>query len=251
LTSKPWLPRSDGLFLADFSMSILVICPGCKKRFKVSDEHAGKSGPCPNCKAVIKIPEKAGEVEVLDPRQLGASVRGATGVWAKPIARKETRLSPVAAVSIGGTTVVVLLTTWLLGRAGVFTESAAVRVIGLLLVSPPLVVAGYLFLHHEEDLEPYRGKALYIRAGVCSLVYMALWGAFGYVAGQGLIEEIWSWLYVAPPFFLLGALAALASLDLDFGTGFFHYSFYVFVTVLLRGLAQLGWVWQISEQPLG
>ena len=41
-------------------MSIIVVCPGCKKSFKVSDKYAGKSGACPNpdCKATIKVPRK-------------------------------------------------------------------------------------------------------------------------------------------------------------------------------------------------
>ena len=40
-----------------------------------------------------------------------------------------------------------------------------------------------------------------------------------------------------PPFLVVGASAALATLDLDFGSGFFHYCFYLFATVLLRWLA--------------
>mgnify|MGYP000896189276 CR=1 FL=1 len=44
-------------------MAILVVCSGCRARFQVSDQFAGKSGPCPKCKAVIKIPT-AKEAEV-------------------------------------------------------------------------------------------------------------------------------------------------------------------------------------------
>ncbi|MEC8508925.1 MAG: MJ0042-type zinc finger domain-containing protein, partial [Planctomycetota bacterium] len=35
-------------------MSIRVTCPGCHARFNVSDQFAGKSGPCPKCKKTIQ-----------------------------------------------------------------------------------------------------------------------------------------------------------------------------------------------------
>ena len=39
---------------------------------------------------------------------------------------------------------------------------------------------------------------------------------------------------IVPPILVIGAVAALASLELDFGSGFFHYGLYVLATVLLR-----------------
>ncbi|OHB80409.1 MAG: hypothetical protein A2V98_19715 [Planctomycetes bacterium RBG_16_64_12] len=228
-------------------MAIRVTCPGCHKRFRVSDQFAGKSGPCPQCKAIIRVPTKDEEVKIHGPEGLGAGVRGVT--TAKPIARIETKLSPVAAASISAATLVVLIVTAVLGHAGFFQDDGLLKsAIGLLLVSPPLVIAGYSFLRDDEDLSPYRGLALYVRAGICSAAYMALWGIYAYVAGQYLTGELWTWVYVAPPFFVVGGLAALASLDLDFGSGFFHYCFYLAVTVLLRFLAGMGWVWEIPEK---
>jgi hypothetical protein len=38
----------------------------------------------------------------------------------------------------------------------------------------------------------------------------------------------------------------MASLDLDFGDGLFHYGFYLVVTVLLRWLAGMKWVWDVT-----
>ena len=51
----------------DRQMSIVVVCPGCRKSFKVSDKFAGKSGPCPNCKRTLQVPTKAEEVKVHAP----------------------------------------------------------------------------------------------------------------------------------------------------------------------------------------
>ena len=228
-------------------MAIRVTCPGCHKRFKVSDQFAGRSGPCPNCKTVIRIPTKDEEVKLHGPEGFGAGVRGA--MTTKPILREETTLQPVFLLSVAVGTLLVLIVTAILGRADFFGQQTVFRsTIALLLVSPPLVIAAYSFLHHEEDLDPYRGKALYIRAGICAAVYIGLWGVYGFVAGRYVTGELWQWLFVAPPFLVAGGLVALACLDLDFGSGFFHYCFYLFVTVLLRWLAGLGWVWEIVEE---
>ena len=49
--------REDGhILLPGFRMSIPVVCPGCRTRFKVSDRFAGQSGACPKCKAKIEVP---------------------------------------------------------------------------------------------------------------------------------------------------------------------------------------------------
>lgn len=227
-------------------MSILVTCPSCRSRFQVSDKFAGQTGPCPKCKSPIRVPEKSEEVVVHAPAEFASGGRTASGALAtKPIARKDTKLEPVAVVAMAAAALTVVLVTWVLGRSDVFEKFIAVRAIGLLLVSPPLVLAGYTFLR-DDELEPYRGVSLYVRAGICAVAYMALWGGYSFLADRMLTGEIWVWAYVAPPFLALGALAALAALDLDFGSGFFHYSFYLLATILLRWIGGMGWLWQSS-----
>ncbi len=229
-------------------MSILVICPGCKKQFQVSEKHAGKSGPCPQCKAIIKVPKQEEQVVVHTPEQFGSGGRGASGKLAlKPIARLEGRLRPQTVALVGAAAVLVLAVAWIGGRQGLFLNHPAVTVLGLLLISPALAIGGYQFLNSSEELERYRGKTLYLRAGICALAYVVLWGLFvfvlGYVSGPIRDGEIWIWFFVAPPFFVVGSLAALSALDLDFSTGFFHYAFYVLVIMLLRWAAGMPSVW--------
>ena len=225
-------------------MSILVTCPHCRSRFQVSDRFAGQTGPCPKCKSPIRVPTKEEEVQVHAPTEFASGGRTASGELAtKPIARKDTKLEPVVVVALVAAVLTVLLVTWAVGRSGLFENRLAARAIGLLLVSPPLVLAGYTFLR-DDELEPYQGISLYVRVGICAAAYMALWGGYGHVADRVLTGELWNWAYVAPPFLIVGALAALASLDLDFGSGFFHYSFYLLATILLRWIAGMGWLWQ-------
>ena len=148
-------------------MAILVVCPGCRKRFKVSDQFAGKTGPCPSCKTEIKIPALDEDVQIHGPESTvgaGPATRGELSV--KPIAFRETKWNPVVGAAVGVAVVVVFLVTVFAGRAGLFETSFLARAIGLLIITPPLVIAGYWFLRDSEDLDPYRGKALYLRAGV-------------------------------------------------------------------------------------
>jgi hypothetical protein len=226
-------------------MSIPVVCPGCRKRFEVSEQFAGKTGPCPSCKTQITIPKLEEQVVIHAPKE-GPPGKTRTGKpTPKPTARKDAKFQPVQAAVIAGATIVVMVVT--LAARGVLQSDSwtnwMLRAAGLLVVSPPLVLGGYWFLR-DDELEPYRNRELYLRAGALALVFAILWGGFGIVERNVIVPgEIWQWLFVAPPFFVFGALMALACLDLDFGSGFFLYSFYVVATGLLRWLAGLGWIW--------
>lgn len=226
-------------------MSIIVVCPGCRKSFNVSDRFAGQSGACPKCKHPIKVPKKEEEVKVHSPEEFADGGRSTTGqLLTKPIAKKRVQFQPVVAVAIGGGTLVVLLLTWAAGS--LIAGNIVVRAVGLLLVSVPLVIGAYWFLRND-DLEPYHGTALYVRAGICAAAYVILWFVYGHVSGTGMMQgEIWQWLFVAPPILITGALAALGCFDLDFGDGLLHYAFYVVVTILLRAVAGMGWIWEAA-----
>jgi hypothetical protein len=227
-------------------MAILVVCPGCRKRFEVSDQFAGKTGPCPACKTTIKIPEKGEEVVIHGPAEAPPGKTKAGRPAPKPVARKDVAFKPLAAAAIAAVAVAVAVVA-ILGR-DYFQEYWLARAIGLMLLSPPLVIGGYSILRNDE-LEPYRGRSLYLRVGIVSLVYVVLWAVFGQMEARGFPSEIWQWLVAAPPLFVVGALAAFACLDLDFGSGFFLYSFYVLLTVGLRWLAGMAWIWEAGGTP--
>jgi hypothetical protein len=232
-------------------MSIQVVCPGCKKSFNVDDKHAGKTGSCPACKGKITIPEKKAEVKIHAPDEFAGGGKGVTGkLLLKPIAREEVRVKPVMASLIGGAVVaaigVAVAMHWVAAES--FTLRCLLSGAGLLLVSPALAVAAYTFLR-DEELEAYRGLQLLIRAALCAVVYMILWAVFAYVKStladpvSGTIPPI-LWVVVAPPFLIVGAMAGKFSFDLETANGFFHYAFYLGVTMLLVWIAGFGWVWQ-------
>jgi hypothetical protein len=228
-------------------MAISITCPGCKKTFSVDDKFAGKTGLCPKCKTKITIPAKQEEVKIHAPDEFAGGGKSVTGkLLLKPIARQETRIKPVMALAIGGGVVAAI--AWALAVRFVPAEQEMLRYAlsrtGLLVVSPLLAITAYTFLR-DADLEPYRGLQLYIRAGICGLVYMFLWGGFIYVKLQ-MADAITGpiWFVVIPPFFIVGGMAGKFSLDLETTNGFFHYAFYVAVTMLLGLIAGLGMAWQ-------
>jgi cation transport ATPase len=219
-------------------MPIEVICPGCKARFRVSDKFAGQKGPCPKCKAQIEIPENGQQEEVVvhGPEAAEAKAGRARKV-VRPIARKETKLSPAAIAAVAGAVVAVLLAAWLL-RVGIQDKEHFppwILAAGAVVLAPALALAGYSFLR-DAELEPFRGQSLAIRTAICGAVYAALWGVYAvfrsYVFGDADLQ-LFHYVFLIPPFILVGGLAALASYDLDYGVGVIHYSMYVLVTFLL------------------
>ncbi len=228
-------------------MSIFVVCPGCRKRFEVSEQFAGKTGPCPNCKTTIKIPKLEEQVVIHGPSEAPPGKTRTGRPHPKPVARKDAAFHPGIAAAIAAAALGVAIATFL--ARPILSQPTwtawLLRALGLLLVSPPLVIGGYSFLRNDE-LEPYRGRELYLRAGILAAVYALLWAAFGWVENTVLTadpEYLFQWILVAPPFFIVGALGALACLDMDFGAGFFLYTFYFVSTAILRWAAGLDWIW--------
>ncbi len=224
-------------------MAIHVVCPGCHKRFQVSDKFAGKRGPCPKCKAEIRIPDKGEEVKVHAPETFGPKDKKGRAVL-KPIFREETKFSPVMAISVGGAVLVVFLAALIL-RVNLDASSPQMSVvlgIGAVLLAPALVFAGYTFLR-DDELEPHRGKSLWIRVGVCAAVFALLWGAVAYLDfflydGEGF--GLWMAVILAALMILAGAGAAYVSMDFDFARGIGLYGMYLVVTILLRLVIGVG-----------
>ncbi len=222
-------------------MPIPVVCPGCKARFQVSEKFAGKQGPCPKCKAPITIPALEEQVKIHAPEEFASGGKTKTGAPAlKPIARAETKLKPVPTTIAVGSAIAVLVIAAI--ARSMLADLVWLRAIGLLAVSPPIAAAGYAFLR-DPDLEPHRGRWLWLRAGLCGLIYTALWAGYYFIPAD-LTEESYTWFFVAPPFLLFGAGTALACFDLSFSNGFFHYCFYVLVTLALGFVAGLEMPWQ-------
>lgn len=215
-------------------MAIAVVCPGCKQRFNVSDKFAGKQGKCPKCQAVIKVPEKTEEVVIHEPEAFGPKdAKGRPTL--KPIARRETKVSPLLTGIIVGAIVAVLTVAWLM-RSPDGNVPTLLVVLGAVLLAPPCAWSAYTFLR-DSELEPYRGRELWLRAAACGAAYAVIWGLVTLIQQyvfQGDPFEIMQIAVIVPVMIGIGAFAAFASFDFDYTIGAVHYGMYLLVTVILR-----------------
>lgn len=225
-------------------MPISIVCPGCKARFSVSDQFAGRTGPCPKCKQPLTIPKPAAQSVTIHEPDAPVSSSGQTGrAPTAPIKRRDkpVKISAIVMSAIGA--VVCLGVAAMLPR--IFPPGADKATTiptwlllgGAFAVAIPSVTLGYAAVRNRE-LEPLRGTEFAKRAIICAFVYAALWGLRGILPAEQT-AEMWQWFYLAPLFITAGALAAFASLDLDQGNAVAHYSFYVLFCSLLRWMAGL------------
>ena len=224
-------------------MSIIVVCQNCLQRFKVSDKFAGKKGPCPKCKTILRVPLKEEEVKVHSAEETRQGPRGKSGeLVLKPIAREKTQLGKGAWIAIGAGIVALPVLALILRGIATMEMRQAIATVGVFLLAPPFVIAGYWFLKNDE-LEPYRGWALWLRTAICCSIYVLCWIGFVTLVPPEWKNEFWKWAFLGPAFGVGGATAAFACFDLDFGSGFFHFTFYAGGTALLgllMGLPLLG-----------
>lgn len=223
-------------------MAINVTCPGCLKRFSVADQHAGKKGPCPNCKKVIEIPKAEDAVVIHAPTHGPKDAQGREVL--KTFKRRDTVFDPLVATGVGIVVLLTLLGAFLL-RGSAHANDWPALAGGSILLGPLLAWAGYAFLR-DPELEPYTGAALWIRAAAAGLVFALCWGIYVFLAEQlGVSEwrteglEIWQASVIAIIAVGIGTFASVVALDLEPMMAFLHCGMYFVVTVLLRWIMQL------------
>lgn len=230
-------------------MPIHVICPTCHARFKVGDQHGGKTGACPKCKGQIQIPKAEDEVIIHAPEsEAGAKDAKGRNVL-KPIKRKETKFQLNAALMIGGAVILVTAIAFLIGhqyRSGQFQDAITyILAGGAILLGPALAYAGYTFLR-DDEMGAFTGTDLLIRSLGCGLVYALTWGVYWYVGYTvfgsepysitGL--EIWQIGVLVGIAIGIGTFAAFIAFDFEPMTGFFHFALFFVATILLRFLVE-------------
>jgi len=223
-------------------MPIRVTCPSCHTRFKVGDQHAGKTGACPKCKGEIIVPALEDEVIIHAPEPEEGTVDAKGRSLLKPRARKETKFHVNVFVAVAGLAILSVAIAWLVGQQE-NNEGWLHWVLagGAILLGPPLAYAGYTFLR-DDEFASFVGKNLLLRSIACGLVYALLWGVYLFVARQlcgletvtnGEMEMVYIAL-IGACVAAVGAGTALVCFDFEIMTGFFHYTLFLVVTVLLR-----------------
>jgi len=227
-------------------MPILVKCTECNTGFKVNEKFAGKQGPCPKCKAVIRVPsleeaQPVEEVTVHAPEEFAGGGKDKKGrLIVKPNSREDAKFNTMYALMIAGGVLGVLIAAFVVGRMFAAQTNLLKMAVGVMIlaVSGPVSLAGYWILRNDER-EPFEGTELYIRSGITAGVYCLLWPILGYVTWMipGVLDKGWNWLFVGPPFVVVGGLTAYLAFDLEGTESTFHFAFFLVVSVALRWLA--------------
>lgn len=221
-------------------MPIQVTCTHCYKRFQVSDKFAGKSGPCPACKKPIKVPELSEQVVVHAPQDDSPKDSKGQSVL-KPITTKDPELTNrMLAIAVG---CVVGLFGLAIGFRLTYDEVPLwAKLLGVILLAPPLTRIGYGFVH-DRELAPYTGVELRNRVLFCSALFVATWIVYAfipaYLFGLDASNEM-SWTVAGITFCVmlgLGALASVACFELEFPAGLTHAGFYFAIVIILALVA--------------
>lgn len=221
-------------------MPIRVTCPGCHKRFNVSDKFAGKEGPCPKCKTKIKIPDKDDEVVIHEPESYGPKDQVGRGVL-KPITRDETRLSAVQLTLIAAAIIGFFVAAFLMRMMLDDKREFSVILLGAaaLVIAIPVVYAGYSFLR-DPELGIFPPRERWARIAVCAALYAATWAAMPLAEYAFDGYELGAWISATIAMVCVGGAIGMYSFDFDYLTGILHYGLYLGICLLGRWIAGFG-----------
>lgn len=231
-------------------MAINVVCPGCLKRFKVSDRFAGMKGPCPNCNSIIEIPKASVKIHGAEEFERGG--RSATGkLILKPISRLDMDFNPGYAGLVSVAVLAVFIIALVFGSMSLSTGTLdMIGVVGLLLIAFPMSLFGYQMLRDREQLFMLTGSELYRKTALCGLVYAVLWIMFESVSAYMNANEYFIWIYFAA-FACIGMLATHGILDINIGNALLHFLIFAFPVIILRWALSFGWLWNVVEKASG
>lgn len=221
-------------------MPINVTCSKCLTRFTVNDKFAGKSGPCPKCKATIKIPDKSEEVVIHAPKDdTPKDSKGKSVI--SPIRRQDVKLSlPVIVAAALGSMVA-------LGVALAFGISRTPPPIALLaggaiVLAVPLSLAGYWFLQNDE-LQGFQGKEMWIRTSIVAAIFAGAWliyallpkiiGSHERISEIGAVEMVIS----IAAMIALGTAVSVLALELEITQGLMLFMLYFMITFVLAWIS--------------
>ena len=171
-------------------MAISVVCPGCKKRFKVSDQFGGRKGPCPNCKTVITIPEKGPEIVIHGADEAQGTEAAVRRKIIQPVFREDLLFGWMDYVGLTATVVgwivgiLAVRMTWPAPTVATIANPNPAEVgsavpwwtlaLGAILIAIPSAVFGYRFLR-DRDRGGAPSEQLSIRMAATAVGLPLIW----------------------------------------------------------------------------
>ncbi|MBQ2620317.1 MAG: hypothetical protein IJF84_03170 [Thermoguttaceae bacterium] len=232
-------------------MAITVTCPGCHKKFVVSEKFAGKSGPCKYCKTIIKIPNEvpaAEKVVIHGGDSFSSGGKNAEGkLVLKPLERSVKKFNRVRALLVTIGILGALLATFIVGKTINLNENFLIASAGLCVVTPMIVGGLYPLVKKDEMLESIHGFDFYWRTGVISVVYAGMWGILSYLMYTRTLtpQTPTMWAICSIALTLFGIFMCMCFYELEWGNAAFHTLAFICVTLLLRYLAGIVWFSQV------
>ena len=215
-------------------MAIQVLCGSCKATFTVSDQFAGRTGPCPKCKAPITIPAAPIKGVVVHEPEAPSTTSTATGrAPTAPLKRTDRPVTALQWTLIAAGAVLAIVAAAVARVSFEGHPPAWLLLAGAAILALPCAWLGYAAIR-DRELQPYRGRSLAIRTLICAAVYVALWVARGYLPPE---MDMWMWIYAGPVFIAIGAFAAFACFDFETGAAVAHFSLFLLASGALRWLA--------------
>jgi len=215
-------------------MAIDVICTGCHKRFQVSDQFAGKKGPCPGCQTIIEIP-KLEDVVVVHERE-----RTSTGAPAKldSIKRQRTTASKLELFAALITLTLGLTVT----IVGCFVRPEDSTAPGILISALAgcffgigTSLLGYIVLRNPE-LEIVNDRKTILKAGGIGIMYAFIWRLQIIITDSTLTLEdgiiLPGVIVLAIALTVTASFLSMVLLDFEFSQGLIHTSLFIGALVI-------------------
>lgn len=221
-------------------MPIRVTCPGCLKKFQVSEQFAGQKGPCPNCKKEITIPDPEKDKVVIHAPEFSGPTDSKGQSVLKPLARQQNRITPVQIAIIIAVVLVYLIVAIAIRFKVEKPENPldyplSVLILGAIALGPPMAFTGYFFLKNEER-GSFGGRELWIRVTVCGLLFALLWFAPMLTAYAFRGYTTTAIVVAVAAMFAIGGAVAMGCFELEFILALVHYGIYFGMCVLMRML---------------
>jgi len=164
-----------------YAMAIDVICSGCLKQFKVSDQFAGRSGPCPGCKTIISIPKLEDQLVIEEPEHKPGSPGAHTRI--NGIRRRAgffQRFEVITLCSLFTTVAVVAVVIRILQTDPVTRLNLTTGILfgfGLILLALASSALGYGVLK-DAEIEVFARRTIIIRSIITAGIYCLIASGF-------------------------------------------------------------------------
>lgn len=210
-------------------MPIDVICPGCHKRFQVSEKFAGKKGPCPGCNTVIEIP-KLEDVVVVHERETTK-----TGAPAKinSIQRQKTTVSKFELIFGLSTLVLGFIITAAVRMA--LPEPSSTQLFFMAILAGGLLGIGTSLLGYivfrSQDTAIDNGRKTLIKVCLVGLAYVFIWRLLALITTGVLTQDgdviLPGVIILAIAFAAMASFLPMALFEFEYIQGLIHVVLFV------------------------